>query len=292
MMSRSNKTSVWIPFLLLVCCGVASAQRNDGFFGDFSTPGLPGRLMVPPESGDSPRPAILFLHGAGETGTNNTSQINGNINSLVAAAQDRGAFVYAPQATSFGWSESSRTDLVMSMVDQMVDEHNVDSNRIYVTGLSMGGGGSWMFASRYSDRFAANVPIAGISPGRRGFDPADFQHVPTWAYHARDDGIVSVEISRGIVNEIRAAAGERPLAFPAAADPTLSYVNDSFDLRYTEFRNGGHNIWSTVYGSEEMHDWMFAKSIPEPSSGVTLLLASCLGVVVFRNRQRWGGRAR
>jgi len=137
-----------------------AADVND--FVDFSTDLLPGRLYVPPEAADpaTARPLILFLHGAGETGSDNVSQVNGNIDNLLDTAKQRGAFLYAPQATSFSWTDVDRTSSVMTMIDQAFAEQNADPSRLYVTGLSMGGGGTWSVLNRFADRIAAAVPIA------------------------------------------------------------------------------------------------------------------------------------
>src|SRR6185436_15871527 len=81
---------------------------------------LPGRLYVPPEATSdptTPRPFILFMHGGGETGTNNTSQVNGNIDNLLAEAKRRGAYLYAPQSTG-NWSSATLTTNVMTMIGQ------------------------------------------------------------------------------------------------------------------------------------------------------------------------------
>src|ERR1044072_1061470 len=105
---------VWQLFLLLAFAGPQlGTAANVADFSNFSlttglTTLLPGRLYIPPEATSDPsiaRPLILFLHGSGENGTNNLSQINVNIDNLLAEAKQRGAFLYAPQSTS-GWSSS------------------------------------------------------------------------------------------------------------------------------------------------------------------------------------------
>ena len=122
---------------------------NVADFLDFSDPIVPGRLYVPPEAGDpaDPRPLILFLHGAGQRGGDNVSQINGNIDNLLDAAKERGAFLYAPQAgpRNFmpgNWEVSHITSTVKAKIEQAISEYEIDTSRIYVTGLSMGGGGT------------------------------------------------------------------------------------------------------------------------------------------------------
>ncbi len=247
------------------CSSVVAADVND--FVDFSFEDLPGRLYVPPEAQDSatPRPVILFLHGAGETGTDNLSQINANMDSLLAAAKERGAFLYAPQATTvvggiFNWSDITRTENVMTMVDQVLAEQNADPNRVYVTGLSMGGGGTWNMLSRFADRFAAAVPIAGVTTAA-DFDAANLVDKPAWAFHARNDTVVSKDNSRNVVNQILAEGGRQTLAFPDDATTTFEYFNETARLNYTEFPTGGHGIWGGVYNTPEVYDWMFAHSL-------------------------------
>jgi len=259
----------WFALVAIFQCAADSFAADVNDFIDFSNPLVPGRLYVPPEASNNtePQPLILFLHGAGETGTNNVSQINGNIDNLLDSAKARGAFLYAPQATTFTWADPTRTTNVMSMIDQALTQYNVDMNRLYVTGLSMGGGGVWNMLNRIADRFAAGVPIAAVSPGG-DFDAGNLVGKPTWAFHARNDGTVSTVASRQVVNDILSAAAAAPLSYPSTSEPftTLRYTNDQVELNFSEWSQGGHGIWGRVYDSSEMYEWMFSKSLTTPSS--------------------------
>jgi predicted esterase len=239
-----------------------AGAANVSDFINFSHPSVPGRLYVPPEATDptNPRPLILFLHGAGETGTNNISQINGNIDNLLQGAKDNGTFLYAPQATTFTWADTTRTTNVMSMIDQALLDFNVDPNRLYVTGLSMGGGGVWNMLNRFDDRFAAGVPIAAVSPGG-DFDPANLVGKPTWAFHARDDGVVSPVATRNVVNAVLSAASAPLINYPNENFSTLEYRNDIVGINHSEWPSGGHGIWGPVYNIPEMYDWMFSQTL-------------------------------
>jgi predicted peptidase len=271
----------------VILCGVVGAllavvvplpsgrAANPNDFVDFSLRAennallLPGRLYVPPEatSPAAPRPLILFLHGAGESGTNNVAQVNQNIDNLLAEAKQRGAFLYAPQTNS-GWASTTILSRTASMLDRALADHNVDANRIYATGLSMGGGGVWNMIHRYPDQFAAAVPIAAVSPGA-GFLPANLLDQSIWAFHARNDNVVSVNSSRNVVTGILNAAQEPLPAFPSLRDTTSSFQFDSpaLDLHYTEPPTGGHGIWFGVYALDDMYDWMFAHAlVPEPAT--------------------------
>ncbi|HEX6963369.1 MAG TPA: PHB depolymerase family esterase, partial [Lacipirellula sp.] len=229
-----------------------SVAANIADFVDFSLRDgdatlLPGRLYVPPEAvadPATPRPLVLFMHGSGSSGTDNVTQVAvSSMNNLFNEAQRRGVFLYAPQ-TNFGWTSSIVTDRVMTMVEQSLVEYNVDPRRLYVTGLSMGGGGTWNMLNRYGKRFAAGVPICGVTPGS-DFEPTNFLHEATWAFHARNDGVVSVVSTRNVFDSIVAAAGQTPPAeYPTvfqAGEPTYTFPN--LDVKYTDYRFGGHNIW-------------------------------------------------
>ena len=189
-------------FCFAILCGLSllasdatvSSAANLSDFIDFSSPSLPGRLYVPPQAATGPRPLIVFLHGSGEVGSDNQVQVTGqNINNLLLAAKNRGAYLYAPQ-TSIGWSSTTVMDRVMEMIDQAIVDENVDNRRLYATGLSLGGGGTWNLINRHSDRFAAAVPICAVGP-TWGYSPANLAKVPIWAFHARTDMTVPCTVS-------------------------------------------------------------------------------------------------
>ena len=275
----------------------AAANVND--FIDFSLRSqtnallLPGRLYVPPEASgpSSPRPLILFLHGAGESGTNNLAQINGNIDNLLAEAKQRGAFLYAPQ-TNASWSPTTITNHVNTMLDRALADQLVDANRIYVTGLSMGGGGVWNLLNRFSDRFAAAVPIAAVSPAV-DFVSTRLLDESIWAFHARNDSVVPMTSSRNVINNLLNAAAEPLPIYPSPRDTTNPFHFDSqqLDLHYTEPATGGHGIWFGVYAHEPMYDWMFSHGVvPEPASLV--LVAFGVGLLLICRRGRASSSAR
>ena len=204
----------------------------------------------------------MFLHGAGERGNDNVDQVNLNIDNLLDAAIERNAYLYAPQ-TSLGWTDSASMTSIMGLIDTAISEQSVDANRVYVTGLSMGGGGTWNALSQFADRFAAAVPIAAVSPSL-AFNPDAATGKPIWAFHARDDSVVSVGATRNVVNRLNSAAGEPTVDFPDSGN--FKFEDEANNLQYTEWSTGGHAIWNRVYDSVEMYDWMFAQDL----SGTTL----------------------
>jgi pimeloyl-ACP methyl ester carboxylesterase len=254
----------------------AQAATVDDFI-DFSlrddtgTVLLPGRLYVPPESievPETPRPLILFMHGAGEQGTNNVSQVNSNIDNLLAEAKRRGAYLYAPQ-TNNGWDSTTTKERVNRMIQRALNDHSTDASRLYVTGLSLGGGGAWNMLSGYPQRFAAGVPIAVVIPNLPSPSYAlNLVGQPVWAFHARDDGPVT---ARALINAILMAAEEPTVTFPPNSDPTdFQYSNNGLDLYYTEWATGGHEIWPRVYDTSEMYDWLFGQQRIIPRQSVHL----------------------
>jgi predicted peptidase len=123
--------------------------------------GMPGRLFVPP--GYNPGqayPLVVFYHGWGERGTNNTSQVNSNINNLLANAKTRNFFIYAPQAGDPGWNLTA-VEASMRMVGWALRQYRIDPTRIYTTGVSNGGNATYNAMSNYADVLAAGVPICG-----------------------------------------------------------------------------------------------------------------------------------
>lgn len=270
---------------LAVLCGLSlsvygatsSSAASLRDFINFSDPSLPGRLYVPPQAATGPRPLIVFLHGAGESGSDNTAQVNGNIDNLLSAAKARGAYLYAPQ-TSIGWSSSTIIDRVMSMVERASMEQNVDELRLYATGLSMGGGGTWNIINRHGDQFAAAAPICAVLPAT-GYSAANLAEVPTWAFHAKDDGTVSYTTTRSVVASMLSTTGEALPAYPVRPTADFAFQSATLDLRHTEYRTGGHGIWGRVYNTPAFYDWMFAHAlVPEPS-GLAIMFTTGLGLV-------------
>jgi predicted peptidase len=207
------KTPLWCVALLAILSPSQSAlAAKTADFDDFSLVSdgkvvLPGLLYIPPEAKSDPsvrRPLILFLHGGGEKGTNNRSQVNVNIDNLLAEAKRRGVYLYAPQSPD-GWDSRELTDQVMTMVDRAIAQHKVDKSRIYVTGLSSGGCGTWNMLNRYPDRFAAGIPICSGSPDS-DFVPDRLIDHAIYIFHSRDDHGAPAGTTEQLVNSILTAA--------------------------------------------------------------------------------------
>jgi len=152
---------------------------------------------------------VLFLHGAGESGTDNRLQLTGQTGELVFASETNQlkypSFMVAPQCLLNGaWADSIRRAQVLGLMKALQSEFNIDSNRLYITGLSLGGIGSWDYISQSPGMYAAAIPMSGNGDTSRA---ASISQVPIWDFHAANDGTVNVSGSRTMIGAIRRAGG-------------------------------------------------------------------------------------
>jgi predicted peptidase len=210
--------------------------------------GYPYRLLVP-EDPETAQPLVVFLHGAGERGSNNTSQLGHFPKRVVTEPQFKGkpCYVLAMQCPKDDQWASYKTRrpvpgppraamvALIKAIAKTVSDHNVDANRIYLVGLSMGGYGSWDLAARHPDWFAAVVPVCG---GGHTATAQSLVDVPIWAFHGTADRVVPERESARMVDAIRNAGGR-----PA----------------YTPLKGVGHNSWNFAYGPHGAMEWMFAQ---------------------------------
>lgn len=225
---------------------------NDGGSG-FA---LPYRVYVPTACNDRRCPLVVFLHGAGETGSNNTAQLGNRANGAFniaefAAAAGQPVILAAPQAPEW-WANEGPTGGVADMIDDIQREFGYDPARVYVTGLSMGGGGTIGFLQRYDAIAAAAAPICPAGAITSPIDRDRFATLPLWFFHAFDDGTVTVDNSINSVAALRAAGGD-PL--------------------YTQYTSGNHFIWTQSYSNARLTAWLLAQRWRMPMRGVDPLLA-------------------
>jgi predicted esterase len=220
---------------------------------------LPYRFYIPKNiPANTKFPLVLFLHGAGDWGTNNSSQMANfpyqYIDSTNSAKYP--CYFLAPQCTkSSPWSSfpqypdvktepnpTKSTAQVLSLIDTLLhrDTVKIDKNRIYVTGFSLGGEGAFDIITRAPDLFAAAIPICGIA------DTAKVQlmkNTPLWIFHGSKDTINSVTYSRIIVDAL-IKIGKPP--------------------KYTEYEGREHNVWPTVYNEPDLLPWLFSNDKSKP----------------------------
>ncbi|MBL7133798.1 MAG: dienelactone hydrolase family protein [Phycisphaerae bacterium] len=203
---------------------------------------MPYRLFEPKQKPGTKYPLVIFLHGAGGRGKDNKKQIHDVIVgpcvwALPANQAKHPCFVLAPQSSG-AWAWSGRmVPVAKSLIDKIVRDNPVDASRIYLTGLSMGGYGTWSLLAAYPDFFAAGLPVCGKGDPSKA--PALVKHkVAVWAFHGAKDRLVSADGSRDMIAAIRKAGGKP---------------------KYTEYPDVGHNSWEGAYTDPNLVEWTFAQ---------------------------------
>jgi predicted peptidase len=229
---------------------------------------IPYRLFVPKNySAGKKYPVMLALHGGGERGNNNTSQLLHVFTNFWAddsIQKDNPCFVVAPQcplnevwvaSATFGNYDFTKTPITdnlqaaMNILDSLEKEFSIDRDREYVSGMSLGGAGTWYSITKFPDRFAAAVPVCG------GGDPNQakvLDRVPIWTFHEVDDPTVPVHYTQDLVKAIRAVGGK--------------------NLTYTEYPASmgfGHESWKPAAKDPALHRWVF-QQVRATTSAITL----------------------
>lgn len=211
------------------------------------------RLFVPTgykADGKNSYPLVVFLHGAGERGEDNTAQLKHGVADFVKPENQKkhACFVIAPQCPKDqGWiyraSKKKETkkpeveagELVLDLIEALRKEYRIDDKRIYLTGLSMGGYGTWALLARKPELFAAGIPICGGGDVKK----ADvLAKTPIWCFHGDKDKSVPVERSREMIAAIEKAGGKP---------------------KYTQYEGVAHDSWTQTYRDPAVHEWLFAQ---------------------------------
>ena len=197
-------------------------------------------------------PLLIFLHGAGERGDDNLAQLKHGALKFITDTfqQQHPCFVIAPQCPknhrwgSADWYDDTLTQpaeptaelkAVRELIDAAVKQYPIDTDRIYITGLSMGGYGTWDALARYPNLFAAAVPICG---GGDIQTAKNFASVPIWCFHGGADPVVPVGLSRGMIEALKSAGGSP---------------------KYTEYPGVKHDSWTQAYETTALYTWLFAQ---------------------------------
>ena len=191
-------------------------------------------LYLPTDYQQKPSwPLLLFLHGAGERGDDLQLVKKQGLPKLIEAGQPFPFIIVSPQCPKGRtWEPFELTVLL----DEIVQRYKVDQDRIYVTGLSMGGFGTWALAFHTPERFAALAPICG------GADPQrtrPIAHIPVWVFHGAKDPIVPLEMSQKMVDALKKNGG---------------------DPKFTIYPEAGHDSWTATYANPQLYEWLLQQN--------------------------------
>jgi len=239
----------WYCILLacsaLFALGVTAMQAGDaktGFVNKIYKDGDANikYVVFVPKSYDGKKefPVILFLHGAGETGSDGEKQVKVGLGKAIKDKKEDFPFIAVfPQSQKRTWgAASSDGKRAIAILDEVQKDYKTDKKRVYLTGLSMGGYGTWSLATAHPTRWAAIAPICG------GGDPKSaekIKDIPCWCFHGDADTAVKVERSREMIKALKDAGGSP---------------------RYDEYAGVGHNSWDRAYATAELYPWFFKHS--------------------------------
>jgi predicted peptidase len=188
-------------------------------------------------------PIILFLHGAGETKGGKKMPVEVGLGPAIKKREKDFPFlVVIPQSEKRTWrADSDDGKRSLAILDAVQKEYKTDAKRQYLTGMSMGGFGTWSIATAYPDRWAAIAPICGGAGNAEQAEKvaAKIKSLPCWCFHGAADTIVDVELSRRVIEALKKAGGEP---------------------KYTEYPGVGHNSWDNAYGTDELYTWLLKQS--------------------------------
>jgi predicted peptidase len=185
---------------------------------------------------DQKWPLVLFLHGIGERGTDLELVKLFGIPKEIEEEVDFPFLVVSPQCPEDTiWA--NELDALHALLGDIIEKYKVDTSRIYLTGLSMGGNGAWHLAAAYPSMFAAIVPICGWANTFIGFPERIkvLRNVPVWAFHGAEDEVVPLTGSQELVDVLKAHQGK---------------------VKFTVYPDTDHDSWTQTYENPELYEWL------------------------------------
>jgi predicted peptidase len=190
-------------------------------------------------------PLILFLHGMGERGSDLEALKRHPLPEMLETRGDFPFIVVSPQLTDDCYAWDGRIELLDALITEVQGKYSVDPRRIYLTGLSMGGAGTWAFALAHPDRFAAIVPVAGFYRYQSREVPPDIgrlKDLPIWVFQGAKDTSVQLYQAEVLVEALRARGS---------------------GVRFTVYADAGHeDTWRRAYADPALFQWLAAQSLP------------------------------
>lgn len=235
-----------LSLTLLACSGTAiidtksqaGIQMKKNFKGVYKKEVSLNYLLYLPKNFDEleKHPLLLFLHGAGERGDNlDLVKVHGPAK-LVDQGKDFPFIIVSPQCPI-----NKRWDVneLVALLDEVVSKYKVDESRIYVTGLSMGGNGTWRLASEIPNRIAAIVPICGWGDP---FAAMMMGKLPAWVFHGAKDQVVPLSSSEMMVETMKRIGAE---------------------IKFTIYPEANHDAWTETYNNPEVYEWLLKHSLDQ-----------------------------
>jgi predicted peptidase len=253
-MTGVRRPLIAVAVLLTLATAARAAEPARGFqvrtFKGADGQEVKYALFVPHSyTPEKPVPVILFLHGTGEAGTDGQAQTRVGLGAAVRAREKTfPLLVIFPQAQKADWSNKLNLiqmwypghpegDRALAILAEVQQQYQTDPKRLYLSGISMGGFGTWALAEKFPDRWAAIVPICG--GGQPAWAPK-IKNIPCWCFHGADDPVVPVLLSRVMIEALRKAGGQP---------------------KYTEYRGVGHNSWDKAYATDELYEWLLQQRL-------------------------------
>ena len=188
------------------------------------------------QSANQEFPLILFLHGAGERGSDLDSVKRHGIPKIVETNPDFPFIAVSPQCPEDSWW-TSELHTINGLIEEVVEKYKVDTSRIYLTGLSMGGFGTWSLASMYPERFAAIAPVCGGGGVRQIL--RSLTEMPIWTFHGQKDDVIPFSRSEEIVTALK---------------------KHGSSIKFTIYPEAGHDSWTETYDNPELYEWFLKHS--------------------------------
>jgi predicted peptidase len=239
----SGRVLAWLAALAFVAVPAAAADEKEPtgkqlekqFEKEVKVTVKLGYLLYLPkgyEKGDKEWPLVLFLHGAGETGNDLAKVKAHGPPKLIEAGKEFPAVVVSPQAPRFGWDPET----LNALLDDVTAKYKVDKDRVYVTGLSMGGMGTWALAASRPERFAAIIPICGRGTPR---DAKVLRDIPIRIYQGAKDPLIRAETAEAMHKALKEAGAK--------------------DVELTIYPDADHDSWTRTYDNPKVWEWLFAQ---------------------------------
>ncbi|MCG2460510.1 prolyl oligopeptidase family serine peptidase [Flavobacteriaceae bacterium F89] len=212
----------------------AQTQIVEGEMHTVSREDLSYYLYFPKDYETRPKekfPILLFLHGGGESGDRLDSIKKSGPPKLLAQGKQFPFLILAPQ--NLHKKQWWNTRAVIQLLDSIVADNRVDKNRIYLTGLSRGGGAAWEMAVTYPDKFAALAVVCGMAPVP--YASWINRDMPIWVFHGEEDKSIPISESIAMVAKLRQMG---------------------YDVKFTKYPGVGHNAWDKAYTTPELYSWL------------------------------------